>query len=49
MALASGTSEIKVGKVLTDHTNAAIYVLKMFIPDLIVDVHENINGNLIRM
>lgn len=49
MALASGTSEIKVGKELTDHTHAAIYVLKMFIPDLIVEVQKNINGNLIRI
>ena len=49
MALANGTSEIKVGKDLTDHTHAAIYVLKKFIPHLIVDIHEFEHGNVIKI
>ena len=49
MALADGISRIKVGKTITEHTRAALYIIDKFIPEAKVKIRdtESRNGSLI--
>ena len=46
MALANGTSQIRVGKELTEHTESVFYILKYFIPNLQIKVEDAKEGDL---
>lgn len=45
MALAKGISQIKIGNFITEHTYAAIYVIKQFLPKSRIEIKENVNDN----
>lgn len=38
MALAEGVSRIKIGKAITEHTRAALYIIEKFIPEAKVKI-----------
>ena len=40
MALADGISKIKIGKTITEHTRAVLYVLEKFIPEAKIQIKE---------
>lgn len=41
MALAEGKSRIKIGKKITNHTKAALYVINQFLPEAKGEIVEN--------
>ena len=40
MALAKGKSSIRVNKPITEHTQAAIYTIKQFLPAINIEIKE---------
>lgn len=41
MALAEGVSRIKIGKKITKHTKAALYVINKFVPESKTEIIES--------